>query len=181
MAQRRARRRGRVHTCRRRPADRCRPMVDHRVRWPTDSRSWSCRAPDRAPDSASRRRRACVEPSGCATSRSSDGLSSKAAKPTQCAKRRAIDVDAFARPASAPGGTGAGDRRISRRARRRPSASVGRPPSISRCGSRRLDDAGRHVGASSLAGPAGILRPPRHDHPVLRRDLVEPLGDDPRR
>src|SRR6478672_3902915 len=42
--------------------------------------------------------------------------------------------------------------------------------------SRHLDDAGRVIGAGPFAGPAGILRSPCHDHPVLRRDLVEPLG-----
>ena len=46
--------------------------------------------------------------------------------------------------------------------------SVGRPPSISRAGAARLHH-------RFLACAAGVFRPPRHDHLVLRRDDVEPL------
>ena len=60
---------------------------------------------------------------------------------------------------------------------------LGRQTAFDQTGwSRRLDDAGRVIGARPFAGPAGILRSSRHDHPELRRDLVEPfravLADD---
>src|SRR5690606_6240467 len=56
------------------------------------------------------------------------------------------------------------------------SASVGSPPSISRAG------AGAWMMPATASAPVrsqarhALLGPARHDHPDLRRDLVEPLG-----
>ena len=44
------------------------------------------------------------------------------------------------------------------------------------CGGRCLDDACRLVSTGALAASAGVLRSPRHDHPVFGWDLVETLG-----
>ena len=108
------------------------------------------------------------------TRRSCSGCSSAAAAPTQCAKRRAIDVHAVARQdlrlpikrkvIGVLGHHDVGDQRLGRQ------AALDQPRRR-----RRLDDAGDVIGARLLARPAGVLRPPRDDHAHLGRNLVEPL------
>ena len=71
-------------------------------------------------------------------------------------------------PSSAPGDTAADGRRSA------PPAH-GRPAPRSGC---RLRSAAAAPAPAppARAGPAGEFRPPRHDHPELRRDHIEPLG-----
>jgi hypothetical protein len=55
-ARRRAHAPGRARNCKPPPADRRRPMADHRARWPRSCPFWSVRGPDRAPERPSHRR-----------------------------------------------------------------------------------------------------------------------------
>ena len=172
----------------------CRPRVDRRARWPTDSQSWSCRARDRVPDNASRRRTAWSTSSGAAISRSCRGRSSNAAKPTQCASvERSICTPSRARICACRYSgrcsayletTHVGDESPRSAIRLRSIAPVPAPGSRRRpIGAGLLTASGRHISVAASRSPGtwpGSCRavpsdprrstcrsPPQHGHALL--------------